>query len=67
MHTPHFPPFFAQCLQYLQFLHALQFFEPVQVALCLDLGLGVANDKLERTRVENETKSTSENILFIHI
>ena len=32
MQTPHVPPFFEQCLQYLQFLHALQFFEPVQVA-----------------------------------
>lgn len=23
LHTPHFPPSFAQCLQYRQFLHAL--------------------------------------------
>jgi len=32
LQTPHVPPSFAQCLQYLQFLHALQGSEPVQVA-----------------------------------
>src|ERR1700676_1451468 len=32
LQTPHFPPSFAQCLQYLQFLHALQGSAPVQVA-----------------------------------
>ena len=32
LHTPQLPPSFAQCLQYLQFLHALQAREPVQVA-----------------------------------
>jgi hypothetical protein len=31
-HTPQLPPSLAQCLQYLQFLQALQFFAPVQVA-----------------------------------
>ena len=29
LHTPQVPPFLAQCLQYLQFLQAVQFFEPV--------------------------------------
>ena len=32
LQTPQVPPFFAQCLQYLQFLHAAQDFEPVHVA-----------------------------------
>src|SRR5277367_4464535 len=32
LQTPHFPPSFAQCLQYLQFLQALHGSEPVQVA-----------------------------------
>jgi hypothetical protein len=31
LQTPHFPPSFAQCLQYLQFLQALHGSEPVQV------------------------------------
>jgi hypothetical protein len=31
LQTPHFPPSFAQCLQYLQFLQAWQGSEPVQV------------------------------------
>jgi hypothetical protein len=31
LHTPQVPPSFAQCLQYLQFLHALQGSLPVQV------------------------------------
>ena len=30
--TPHFPPRFAQCPQYLQFLQTLQGRVPVQVA-----------------------------------
>ncbi len=33
LHTPQVPPFLEQCLQYLQFLHALQFLDPVHVAL----------------------------------
>jgi hypothetical protein len=32
LQTPHFPPSFAQCRQYRQFLQALQGSEPVQVA-----------------------------------
>lgn len=32
LHTPHVPPSFAQCLQYLQFLHAWHGSLPVQVA-----------------------------------
>lgn len=32
LQTPHLPPSFAQCLQYLQFLQAWQGSEPVQVA-----------------------------------
>jgi hypothetical protein len=32
LHTPHFPPSLAQCLQYLQFLQAWQGSAPVQVA-----------------------------------
>jgi len=32
LQTPHFPPSLAQCLQYLQFLQALQGSAPVQVA-----------------------------------
>ena len=32
LQTPHVPPSLAQCLQYLQFLHALQFLAPLQVA-----------------------------------
>src|ERR1700677_1200869 len=32
LHTPHVPPSFAQCLQYLQFLQALHGLAPVQVA-----------------------------------
>jgi hypothetical protein len=32
LQTPHFPPSFAQCLQYLQFLQALHGSAPVQVA-----------------------------------
>ena len=32
LQTPHVPPSLAQCLQYLQFLHALQGSEPVHVA-----------------------------------
>jgi len=32
LQTPHFPPSFAQCLQYLQFLQAWQGSAPVQVA-----------------------------------
>ena len=32
LQTPHFPPSFAQCLQYLQFLQALHGSEPVHVA-----------------------------------
>src|SRR5215469_163524 len=31
LHTPHLPPSFAQCLQYLQFLQALHGSEPVHV------------------------------------
>ena len=31
LHTPHLPPSFAQCLQYLQFLHAWHGSAPVQV------------------------------------
>lgn len=30
VHFPHVPPPFAQCLQYLQFLHTRQSLEPVQ-------------------------------------
>jgi len=33
LQTPHVPPSFAQCLQYLQFLQTEQFFVPVHVAL----------------------------------
>lgn len=33
LQTPQVPPSLAQCLQYLQFLHALQLPEPVQVAV----------------------------------
>lgn len=32
MQTPHVPPSFAQCLQYLQFLQALHGLAPVHVA-----------------------------------
>jgi|SRR5580658_425872 hypothetical protein len=32
LQTPHVPPFFAQCAQYLQFLQALHGSAPVQVA-----------------------------------
>jgi hypothetical protein len=31
--TPHLPPSFALCLQYLQFQHALQGLAPTQVAV----------------------------------
>jgi hypothetical protein len=34
LQTPHVPPSFAQCRQYLQFLQAWQGSEPVQVAEC---------------------------------
>jgi hypothetical protein len=29
LHTPQLTPFLAQCSHYLQFLQAVQFFEPV--------------------------------------
>ncbi len=57
LQTPHFPPSFEQCLQYLQFLHALQFFEPVQVALFLEavmVVLAIKRDEKDMSRrIEN--------------
>jgi hypothetical protein len=35
LQTPQEPPSLAQCLQYLQFLQAMQLRKPVQVALGL--------------------------------
>ncbi len=55
LQTPHFPPSLEQCLQYLQFLHALQFFEPVHVALCFDFGVTIV--VADSIRVENDTSN----------
>jgi len=35
LHTPHEPPFWAQCLQCLQVLQAVQLRDPLQVAVGL--------------------------------
>ena len=50
LQTPHFPPSFAQCLQYLQFLHAWQGSEPVQVAEC---SVAAAKTHVKRTIKQN--------------
>ncbi len=39
LQTPHLPPSFAQCLQYLQFLQAWQGSAPVQVAASMLNGI----------------------------
>src|SRR6266478_565589 len=39
LQTPHFPPSFAQCLQYLQFLQTWQGSAPVQVAENMSSGI----------------------------
>ena len=46
MHTPHEPPFWEQCLQYLQFLHALHDELPVQVA---QTSVSISPTEVERT------------------
>lgn len=59
LHTPHLPPSFAQCLQYLQFLHALQFLAPMHLAL--------ASAPIEDANIiaENATAVASRIVRFI--
>lgn len=58
LQTPQVPPSLAQCLQYLQFLHALQLPEPVQVAVFA----GMLADKQVR---ENAISIRKAGIFFI--
>lgn len=61
LHIPHFPPSFAQCLQYLQFLHALQGSDPVQV----DEGDAKESSVLPKMTTETNAKIGALNFLIL--
>jgi hypothetical protein len=52
LQTPHFPPSFAQCLQYLQFLQALHGVDPVQVDENASGSRAVPTIKTRKAKVE---------------
>jgi hypothetical protein len=58
LQTPHVPPSFAQCLQYLQFLQAWHGSEPVQVAAD---GLRV---RIAKEAVRNREKNWGNTFIF---
>jgi hypothetical protein len=68
LHTPQVPPFFAQCLQYLQFLQAWQSLAPVQVAkgLCKIVG-DVGRLWADRTAVRAALISNSFIVVRVYV
>jgi hypothetical protein len=62
LHTPHLPPSFAQCRQYLQFLQALQGSLPVHVAV-ENMSSGIKVRRLS----DRNVRETNDNSVFVVI